>query len=566
MSNPVIETIKEKLDLVEFLKGYLALHPAGKNLKALCPFHREKTPSFMVSPERQTWHCFGCNTGGDIFTFLMQQEHVEFGDALKVLAERAGVELKRLNPAEYKFAGLLYELHEAAKSFFVRERERSPEALRYLKERGLEPQTIEEFELGWAPNAPEALTLHLLNLGYAPDDIVRSGLTIKTEKGRTFDRFRGRIMFPLANQLGKVVGFTGRILPSLDTGEMGKYVNSPESPIFNKSKLLYGFDKCKNFIREAGKALLVEGQMDCVMSAQAGVRNVVATSGTALTPDHLRLLARVTDELVVSFDNDDAGWQAGERAIELAQAADFSVKVVLMKAHKDAADAAQENPEKFRTEVMNARPAPEFYFEKYLPQGTVDLRERDGLKRLRAVLGKIKQIPSALTQSVWLKELAKRSGADLRALEREAEMIEASAPPLGGGPKNEEDGTKKEKFSRRELISQRLLSIFLSRGELPLLEAHVSYFAPPYKRIYQALCLSQRSTGDLELDQLMNLVVLRSEELAEGEIEDLKKYLLYEYVRERRAELKERVREAEAVGDETRLHTALREFEELPAL
>lgn len=279
MPSSTTELIKSRLDVVQLLRGYLTLTPAGRNFKGLCPFHKEKSPSFMVSPERQSWHCFGCGLGGDIFTFVMKYENIEFGEALRMLAEEAGVELRHENPAEYRYTGLLYDLNESAKQFFKRALAAAGIAKEYLKSRGLTQETIETFELGWAPNEPEALSMQLLNAGSSPQDIVQAGLSIKTERGLMLDRFRGRIMFPIHNHTGKVVGFTGRILPQLDRGDTGKYVNSPETPIFQKSKLLYGFWKSKDAIREAKKAVLVEGQMDFLMSWQSGVKSIVASWG-----------------------------------------------------------------------------------------------------------------------------------------------------------------------------------------------------------------------------------------------------------------------------------------------
>ena len=290
--------------------------------------------------------------------------------------------------------GLLYDLQQTAKDFFKRELLNSDAARKYLKERGLSSETIETFELGWAPPGPEALTLHFLNAGVSPNDILQAGLALRTERGLLIDRFRGRIMFPIHNHFGKIAGFTGRVLPQFDTGETGKYVNSPETPIFNKSRILYGFWMSKNPIRDARSAFLVEGQMDFLMSWQAGVKNVVASSGTALTADHLRLLKRVADELVFSFDNDEAGWAAGERAIDLAQTEDFQVKVVTLDGVKDPAEAAQKNAAGFKRAVAGAKPAVEFYFARYIPDGTVLIAERAGLERIRAVLRKIKTIKS----------------------------------------------------------------------------------------------------------------------------------------------------------------------------
>lgn len=410
MPSSTTELIKSKLDIAEVLKGYITLHPAGKNLKALCPFHGEKTPSFIVSPDRQTWHCFGCNTGGDIFTFVMKYENLEFGEALRLLAEKAGVELKHENPAEYRFTGLLYDLNDLATQFFRKAFAAAPVAQEYIKGRGLTAETIEEFEIGWAPNEPEALTMALLNGNRAaPQDLIQAGLSFKTERGLMLDRFRGRIMFPIHNHMGKVVGFTGRILPQLDQGNMGKYINSPETPIFQKSKLLYGFWKSKEGIRDAKAAVLVEGQMDYLMSWQSGVRNVIASSGTALTADHLRTVHRLAEELVLSFDNDTAGSDAAERAIDLAEANDFSVKIAMIEVPgapagsiKDAADAVKADPESMKRAVAHAIPAPEFYFKKYLPQGSspaevmVKLRTREGLQKLRLILAKLRRMAHAL--------------------------------------------------------------------------------------------------------------------------------------------------------------------------
>ncbi|KKW46192.1 MAG: primase protein [Parcubacteria group bacterium GW2011_GWB1_56_8] len=571
------ETIKERLDVVEFLKGYLTLQPAGKNFKALCPFHREKTPSFMVSPERQSWHCFGCGLGGDIFSFLMRYENVEFGEALRVLAERAGVELRRLNPAEYKFAGLLYDINNAAKEFFIRELGLSEAAKQYLKERGLTGATIQEFELGWAPNEPEALAMHFLKQGYDPEDLIRAGLVIKTERGARFDRFRGRIMFPIHNHFGKVVGFTGRILPtrpepvegsgnpSTSSGlAVAKYMNSPETPIFAKSKLLYGFSKTKNAIREAGKAFLVEGQMDLLMSWQAGVRHVVASSGTALTADHLRVLRRVADQLVVSFDNDEAGLAAGERAIDLAEASDFDVRVATFSGYKDPADAAQADPAGLSAVVAAGKPAMEFYFDRYLPKGSFEFRDRATLNNIRAVVGKIKNIASPIQQGFWIKELSKRIKVEEKFLIEEAGKLAVNAPAFSRGEEAAE--TQQRNFTRRDLIGQELLSAALAKNDFALVEDSLPYFTGMCREAGAVLQRGERTASDPKLDEVINLVVLRAGEFSPREVEDLKKHLSHEYFKERRLELTELVKRAEAEGNKEALEGALREFGQLPVV
>ncbi len=597
MPSSTAELIKSKLDIVDFLRGYLTLQPAGKNFKALCPFHHEKSPSFSISPERQRWHCFGCGADGDIFGFVMKYENMEFGEAMRMLAEKAGVELKHENPAEYRYTGLLFDLNDQAKKFFVKALSAAPIVRQYLAERGLAPQTIEEFELGWAPNEPEALSMHLLNSGASPQDLLQAGLSIKTERGLILDRFRARIMFPIHNHLGKVVGFTGRILPQFDTSNdpkasyvTAKYVNSPETPIFQKSRLLYGFWKSKDAIREEKRVVLVEGQMDFLMSWQSGVRNVVASSGTALTADHLRAVRRLADELVICFDSDAAGADAAERAIDLAEANDFAVRVATYRGFKDAAEAAKADPENVRRTVAAAVPAQEFYFEKYLPGGgdigtngivaqrldPAALTTREMLGKLRTVLLKLKRIASPVEQDHWMKELAKRTGIDERTLE-----AEAAAAAAGGGPSNfngrrtaDADGTNaedeapKRRVARQELIFEDLLACALARNDFSFIEECRQFFTPQQDELFELLSSGKRKSDDEAQDAILELIVLRDPTTAGGlsdvDVASLKSDLAREYYKERRKILALAVRNAEARGDDVELAAALAELATLP--
>lgn len=567
MASAPVEQIKEKLDIVEFLKGYLSVQTSGKNFKGLCPFHKEKTPSFMISPERQNWHCFGCGLGGDVFTFLMKYENLEFAEALKVLAERAGVELRKVSPADYKFFGLLYDLNEAAKEFYKKELANSELARKYLLGRGLKPETIEEFELGFAPNLPDSLNLYFINSGHSPEDIVRAGLAIKSDRGGQFDRFRGRIMFPIKNNQGKTVGFTGRILAEFDPGNVGKYVNSPETPIFNKSKLLYGFHKSKDFIREEKRVFLMEGQTDFLMSWQSGVKNVVASSGTALTPDHLQALKRLTDEIILTFDNDEAGLNAGERAIDLAEAFDYNVKVVLFKDYKDAAEAAAKNPEDLIKALGEARPATEFYFERYLPKKSADYGNRENLKGLRTVLVKIRNIASPVSKSSWLKELSRRTGVSEKTLTEETEKLAYSKTENQYSvPAEEIRLAENRKLSRHDLICERLISAALEKNNFELVERNFSRLTTPYKKIFELLKSGERKSGDPNLDKLLNLIILRSEALDPKEIEELEIHLAKEHLKERRYEISLKVKKAEAEKNEIELNSALEELHNLSRL
>lgn len=600
MAGTPVELIKEKLDIVEFLKGYLQLQPAGKNFKALCPFHKEKTPSFMISPDRQSWHCFGCALGGDAFAFLMRYENIEFGEALRVLAEKTGVELKRINPAEYKLSGALFDVNAGARDFFRAELVRAPKVQEYLRERKLEARTVEQFELGWAPPDPEALTLHLIKLGHSSEEIIHAGLALRTERGMILDRFRGRVMFPIHNHFGKVAGFTGRVLPhegpepsegasiksSTDSGfTVAKYVNTPETPIFQKSKLLYGFWMTKNAIREVKSAFLVEGQMDCLMSWQTGVANVVASSGTALTGEHLKTLHRVAEELVFSFDNDEAGSAAGERAINLAQAEDFHVKVVMLKGVKDPAEAAAADPVALKNAVQEAKPAALFYFEKYLA-GVSDFGDREGLTRLRAVLRKIMNIMSAVSREHWLKELSRRTTLEVGTLKEEAQKLSASVkeplnakanvPGAEGEPERLPAGQAGAK-NRLDLLSERVLAFGIAKADFSTAEACVDFFPPLYARAMGLLKEGKKESGDPEMDAVLERIFFRGEyagfvslehsvepKAEEEDVQELQQELAKEYFRRRRETLTRAVRLAESRGDEHAVANALEELQKIP--
>ncbi|MDP2598213.1 MAG: DNA primase [Candidatus Liptonbacteria bacterium] len=567
MGSSTAELIKEKIDIVDFLRGYLNLQPAGKNFKALCPFHKEKTASFMISPDRQSWHCFGCGIGGDAFAFLMRYENIEFGEALRILAEKTGVELRRLDPAEHKYTGLLYELNDKAKDFFKRSLASAPTVKKYLAERGLKPETIEEFELGWAPNEPEALSIQLLTAKYSPDDILRAGLSFKTERGMVLDRFRGRIMFPIHNHFGRVVGFTGRVLPQFEGPGVGKYVNSPETQIFNKSKLLYGFWKSKNAIRDAGSVFLVEGQMDFLMSFQAGIKSAVASSGTAFTPDHLRSLRRLAEEIVLSFDSDAAGSAAAERAIDLAEANDFGVKIVSFEKFKDPAEAAMAGAEVLLDAIKAAVPAPKFYFEKYLlGREASEYASREGLKGLRTVIGKLKNIVSAVERAHWFGELAKRTGIDERILLEEAERIEIKPDIKPGDSIIEEPAIgDARQYSRRELLSEQLLRSAVAKNDYVSVEDCAPYLAKSYQNALDVLRRGERKASDPKLDELLHFVILGSAELASDEMSILKQELMKEHLKEKRQFLIKAVKNAEEKGDEAALRSALEELNNLPA-
>ncbi|MEK9186412.1 MAG: DNA primase [Patescibacteria group bacterium] len=552
MQQDNVQVIKERLDVVDVIKQYLKLTPAGKYFKGLCPFHKEKSPSFMVSPDRQIWHCFGCAAGGDIFSFVMKYENVEFFDALKTLAEKAGVEIRSIATPDQKKINNLYDINRSAQEFFVKNLSGSP--LDYLLNRGLKQETINEFGVGFAPNGSDNLLRHLLNAGYAVEDIERAGLVTKTERGTYWDRFRNRVMFPINNHLGKTVGFTGRIMPG-EIAEVGKYVNSPETPIYHKSKILFGFDKSKNAIRDAKAAILVEGQMDFLMMWQDGVKNLAAISGTALTGDHLATLRRLADSLHLIFDNDEAGQAATERAIDLAQASDFSVKVVRLDSGKDPADFVQEKPGEISAVITGALSAMEFYFHRHLSDDSDSVRQKRGL---RVVLGKIKTMFSPVERSHWIRRLSIKTGIRESDLSEELNklpeqnMVSAPAEPLTDSLND------KQKIPRRVLISRQLVSLAAQKNWLERLQPHLEYFPVQYKD----LIASGLKSVDPKIEMVFSLSSIPlEEEKFEPYFTTLILELKKEYWKEKRTAASQAVRQAEFAGDKDAVAKTEAEFD-----
>jgi DNA primase len=331
-----VEDIKQRIDIVDLVSQYVALKRAGRGYTALCPFHSERTPSFHVDPQRQSWHCFGaCGTGGDIFSFVMKKDALEFPDAKRVLAERAGVSLEtRRDPQEDARRGRLFEANEAASAFFhaalrnADDARGADSARMYLAERRLAQESIDRFQVGYAANSWDALTHYLDGRGFTQQEVLTAGLAVEGERG-AYDRFRHRLMFPIRDDRGRVAGFGGRILPgeALGAGEhQPKYVNTPQSPIFDKGAILYALDLAKDAIRSEGRAVIVEGYMDVIAAHEHGFTNVVASMGTALTERQVGLLKRHTRNLILALDADAAGSEATLRGVQVvADAVDRDV-------------------------------------------------------------------------------------------------------------------------------------------------------------------------------------------------------------------------------------------------
>lgn len=368
MADNTIQDIKDKLDIVEVMGRFVQLKKSGTNYKGLCPFHGEKTPSMMVSSQKQIWHCFGCGEGGDVIGFIKRYENVDFREALEMAAEMAGVQLpdRRLSAGPDK--ALLNELatiNDLACKYFQQSLAGpvGAGARKYLSQRGVAPATIDLWRIGFAPDSFDGLYNFLQSQKIDPKKAVMAGVLAESEKGKIFDRFRGRIAFPIFDINGQVAAFTARVLPDANS-DQAKYINSPETLLYNKSKIVFGLNFAKDAIRKLGQVVVVEGQMDAISAQQAGFKNTVATSGTALTEQHLRLLKRFTNEIVFAFDNDDAGRQAQLRAAGLALNQELDVRAINLQGVKDPDDLIRKSPSLWEKLVKGSMRIIDYYIEQ----------------------------------------------------------------------------------------------------------------------------------------------------------------------------------------------------------
>ena len=360
----VIDEVKQKLDIVEVVSQHITLTKAGRNFKARCPFHEEKTPSFFVFPERQSWHCFGaCGTGGDVFSFIMKQQGIEFGEALRLLSQQAGVTVPSRIDRDTKKdeRERLYQVNETAARFFHDQLINSPAAAgarNYLANRSFTTETTTAFQLGFSPDSYEALQKHLKEIGYSEKEFLDAGLVVETDDGRNRDRFRGRLMFPIHDARGHTTGFGARVLDDF----LPKYTNSPQTLVFDKSGTLYGIDLAAAAVRKQDQVIIVEGYMDTITAHQNGFNNVVASMGTAITERQVTTLKRLAKNIILALDADAAGEEAMLRCVDYENILDAEIRVALLPGGKDPDDVIRETPEKWQELVDNAVPVVDFTF------------------------------------------------------------------------------------------------------------------------------------------------------------------------------------------------------------
>ncbi|OGY35248.1 MAG: DNA primase [Candidatus Andersenbacteria bacterium RIFCSPHIGHO2_12_FULL_45_11] len=509
------EAIKERLNIADVVSEYVKLKQAGQSMKGLCPFHQEKTPSFIVTPRKGSWHCFGCQKGGDVITFIQEIEGLEFPAALKLLADRAGVQLPDYKPQVENRRQRLYDLLATTTRLYheiLMNQKAGAQAKEYLVGRGLTEKTMEEFTVGYAPHSWDTLSMWLKKKGYTEEEMVAAGMVGMKDKGGTFDRFRGRIMFPVSDTQGRVVAFGGRIVPWHETGNEGKYVNSPETALYEKRRTVYNLSRAKRHLKNSTPCIVVEGYMDVVMLVQAGVENVVATSGTAMTDDHVALIGRFTNVLHLAFDGDAAGWKATIAATSAALAGGMRVETIVFSDGIDPADLVKDTPDAVQGALAATRPLVDVLVER-IGAGSPQQREQ----ALAALLPLLRIVRNPIEQGAMVDRVSRL----LKIPDRQIVelMQKESAPPAivrAAAPVQEEAFED----PREAMLERQLLGVLLAHPEMLASDAASLssdlFLDPMCRQVYNEIQRTQQSSQSLPEQYQSFLVALqaRAEELA----------------------------------------------------
>ncbi|MFA6417278.1 MAG: DNA primase [Patescibacteria group bacterium] len=473
------EEVKAKLDIVEVIREYVPVKAVGANFQAVCPFHNEKTPSFVISPDKQIWHCFGCGRGGDVLSFVMEKENMSFIEALRMLAAKAGVVLKHENPEKTSKRSRLLDIMEIAGKYYAHVL-KSPVGVKardYLLARGLKSETIEDWRLGYSPDSWSSLydflrARPLIGKKYTDEEIMAAGLIIRKEQagsGRNYyDRFRDRIMFPIWDVNNNIVAFTARVNPEKEkTEKMGKYINSPQTEVYDKSRVLFALNKAKGVIKKMGYAIVVEGQMDTISCHNHSFDNVVASSGTALTTEQVTLIKRFTNNLILSFDMDDAGQMAADRGIKEALAQKLNLKVITLPYGKDPDECLKNNPADFKQAVLDAKPMLQYYFSKV--SADLDLNKLENKMLVRdkmfEMIGLVEDKPE---QGYWLKKISEELDFSETDIREEFAKWQANKRPeasRGATTSSNQDAPGIRPLVREELLSELFLSLIIKFPE-----------------------------------------------------------------------------------------------------
>lgn len=470
--NDQVAEVKSKTDIAVIVGERIELKKAGRNYKANCPFHGEKTPSFMVSPELQIFKCFGCGEAGDVFAFLEKFEGMEFAEALKYLADRAGVKLVRSNFGQNTEREKLVEIHKQTLNFYnylLLSHPLGKKALEYLlKDRGLKLETIKEFQLGYSPDNSLLLKKFLIDKKkYFPKDLELAGIGI-VRGASVYDRFSGRVVFPLFDHRGNPIGFAGRVLP-WDKRDTGKYINSPETPIYHKSSVLFGLNITRPFIKKKGVAIVVEGELDLISSYQAGIKNVVAIKGSALTEEQVRLLSRFAPKFILALDSDVAGDAAARRGLTVAENSGVEVRVAKITGFKDPDEAARGNIDSYKNDLIRAEGVWDFLIDSVVARNKAGTGEGKA-KISKELMPILREIEDKIVQAHYANVVAEKLGVPLEAV---FDQISKGETSKESSSENTVDSAA-ESINRRDLLENRLVSLAFQSNPEMLLQPKLS--------------------------------------------------------------------------------------------
>ena len=563
MSQSDVDKIKERLGIEEVIGTYVKLEKAGKNLKARCPFHNEKTPSFNVSPERASYYCFGCGAKGDIFTFVQEFEGMDFRAALKFLADRAGIQLTERSSKLQNSDDKLRRILELSVEFYQALLAKKPEAVKYLLARGLTEETIKDWKIGFAPEGWQHLMNFLKDKKFTDAEIEKVGLIKKGDKGTYYDRFRSRIMFPIFDSSGRPVGFSGRIFNG--KADEAKYLNSPETLFFDKSRILYGFDRAKTAIRKNDFSILVEGQMDLIMCHQAGYKNAVASSGTALTREQLEKLFRISERLVIAYDSDGAGFRASEKAWQMALSLGMDVKIAPIPDGYDPADVIKEDKNKWKQIIKDSRHIIEIVIE-HIKRDAKDEREI-GKQVASHIVPYLANISSHIDRAHFIKMVSESFNIDAESIHAEIARFEktqipATSAELKSRPVVTVDSHEIVKIAEKMLG----IAFWQERENKSIVDS-----ASIYKKLeellgsdYQSVFEKSLTTKDALIFEAESIYAgPHSEKILPREIVELQKTLHIKYLMQKKLSLKDKLQHAEETQDEKQIAECLQSIQDI---
>ncbi|MFA5163341.1 MAG: DNA primase [Patescibacteria group bacterium] len=522
-----VEDIKARLDIVEVIREYVPVKAVGANFQALCPFHHEKTPSFVISPDKQIWHCFGCGRGGDVLAFVMEMESLGFMETLRLLAPKAGIVWRHENAAAYSRRNRLLDILDLAAKYFSHQLEkdgRGQACRQYLLGRGLSEETIKSWNIGYSPEAGALInflkTRPARGQKYSDEEIFLAGLSLKTENGRYYERFRDRIMFPIWDVNNNVVAFTARVNPDKEaTEKMGKYINSPQTELYDKSRIVFALNRAKKSIKKEDLAVVVEGQMDAISAHQHGFTNVVASSGTALSADQLRLIKRFSSNIALAFDMDAAGQMAADRGLKEAMAQEFNIKVIVLPQGKDPDECLRNNPKDFQGALSQAPSMMEYYFQKV--EEEFDFSQISSRKTgVAKLLKMVSQLNNKIEADFWLKRISQAADIPEPLLREEVAKTElaSSSTPKEREKTNKADEVAADKaLSREARLSELLLALLVKFTDF--LEYSLNNLDPDYlvgeinRLFYRNLIIYYNKVNVLDYAQLRDYLLNQDERL-----------------------------------------------------